>query len=52
MRKFLLAAVMAATSLSAIPATAQDYRGDRQDQRRDDRADRRDDRRDERADRR
>ncbi|TPG55114.1 glycine zipper 2TM domain-containing protein [Sphingomonas glacialis] len=52
MRKFFLAAVMAATSLSAIPATAQDYRGDRQDQRGDDRGDRRDDRADRRDDRR
>ena len=33
MRTFFLAAAMAATALSALPATAQDYRGDRQDQR-------------------
>ena len=33
MRTFFLAAALAATSLSALPATAQDYRGDRQDQR-------------------
>jgi hypothetical protein len=33
MRTFFLAAALAATSLLALPATAQDYRGDQQDQR-------------------
>ena len=52
MRTFFLAAAMAATALSALPATAQDYRGDRQDQRGDrpdQRADPRNDGRDHRA---
>ena len=51
MRTFFLAAAMAATALSALPATAQDYRGDRQDQRGDrpdQRADPRNDGRDHR----
>lgn len=59
MRKFILLAAIAATALSAVPASAQpnerrddrkdDRRGDRKDDRKDDR---RDDRRDVRADRR
>jgi Ni/Co efflux regulator RcnB len=54
MRNFLLVAALAATTLSAIPAVAQDYHDDRQDQRgdhRDDGRDHRDDHRDHRDDR-
>jgi Ni/Co efflux regulator RcnB len=53
MRNLLLAATLAATSLSAMPATAQDYHdgGQRQDQRYDDGRDHHDDRRDHRDDR-
>ena len=54
MRKFILAAAIAATSLSAIPVAAQSYqqRDDRRDDSRDDRRDDRRDYRDDRADRR
>jgi len=54
MRRFIIAAALAATVMPSIPAMAQQgwSQHDRREQRRDDRADRRDDRQDRRAERR